>query len=63
MKYVVLAEVILFLIFAVPAIVLWLRQSDPMDALDGSVSILFSAALAIIIALTVSGWWVWSAFA
>jgi hypothetical protein len=63
MKYVLSAEVALFLIFATTAFVIWLRARTPDDAIDGSISIIFSAMTAVVIVLTLSAWWAWSAFA
>jgi hypothetical protein len=63
MQYVELTEFALFLSFAVPALVILHRADHPMDAMDGSVSIVFSVAIAIIILLTLLGWWAWTALA
>jgi len=63
MQYVELTEFVLFLSFAVPALVILQRADHPMDAIDGSVSIVFCVAIAIIILLTLLGWWAWTALA
>jgi hypothetical protein len=62
-QYVELTEFALFLSFAVPALVILHRADHPMDAMDGSVSIVFSVAIAIIILLALLSWWAWTALA
>jgi hypothetical protein len=63
MKYVVSAELVLFLIFAAAALNIWLRAKTPTDAIDGTLSIIFGAASGVILLLTLSASWAWSALA
>jgi hypothetical protein len=61
MKYIVLIELLVFLVCALPAVAIWFqrRPATGDDVIDQRISIIFSTGIGIILLLTLSGWWMW----